>query len=168
MTSTGHLLPTTRSDSPLANGLSHTVASSVPSSALVSRLMKIEGCRNCYKLQKASLIGSQCRISSRRGPRMANSDHLCLLMRSTNILFWGKADIAQTLRFPRYCFAGPGTIVPDAGFLSFCWAVFFFVGEFANRLKQLRRSSCSFRKRQSCTDLVGAETCFGSGFILSS
>src|SRR6516225_1442761 len=77
-------------------------------------------------------------------------------------------SVAPTLRFPRYCFAGPGTIVPDAGFLSFCWAVFFFVGEFANRLKQLRRSSCSFRKRQSCTDLAGAETCFGSGFILSS
>jgi hypothetical protein len=67
-----------------------------------------------------------------------------------------------------YCFAGPGPTAGAAGLLDFCWAVFFFGGGFTNRLKQLRRSSSSFTKRQSCTVLAGAKTCFGAGFILSS
>jgi hypothetical protein len=72
-------------------------------------------------------------------------------------------------RFARgYCLAGVGAFVPAAGFLSFCWTLFVFDGGFANPLKQLRRSSSSFTKRQSCTVLAEAETCFGSGFILLS
>src|SRR5215469_6578137 len=67
-----------------------------------------------------------------------------------------------------YCFAGVGAMVPAAGFFGFCWAVFFFGGRFTNRLKQLRRSSSSFKKRQSSAVLAGADTCFGAGFILSS
>ena len=48
------------------------------------------------------------------------------------------------LAYVGYCFAGPGAAVPAAGFLSFCWAIFFFGGGFTNLLKQLRRSSSSF------------------------
>jgi hypothetical protein len=60
-----------------------------------------------------------------------------------------------------YCFAGFGA----TGFLSFRWAVLFFGAGVTNRLKQLRRSSSSFKKRQSCTAFAGAERLFGSGFM---
>jgi hypothetical protein len=66
-----------------------------------------------------------------------------------------------------YFFAGLGGIAPAGGFFSFRWAVF-FGGGFTNRLKQLRRSSSSFAKRQSCTVLAGVETGFGAGSIFSS
>jgi hypothetical protein len=66
-----------------------------------------------------------------------------------------------------YCFGGLGGITPAGGFFGFRWAVF-FGGGFTNRLKQLRRSSSSFTKRQSCTDLAGLETGFGAGSIFSS
>ena len=145
--------------------------------AAFSKAQRSRTCRSCNQASSSLLSThrphgcsvSQCPVHCSVAPTWSST-------RLEHVRFWGtkrpllggKADIAQTLRFQRYCFAGPGTIVPDAGFLSFCWAVFFFVGEFANRLKQLIRSSCSFRKRQSCTDLAGAETCFGSGFIFSS
>jgi hypothetical protein len=70
--------------------------------------------------------------------------------------------------YQSYCLAGLASFGPAAGFFDFCWTVLFFGRAVANRLKQLRRSSSSFTKRQSCTVLAGAETCFGSGFIFSS
>jgi hypothetical protein len=52
-------------------------------------------------------------------------------------------------------------------FYCFFGIVFFFEATFTNRLKQLRRSSSSFKKRQSLTVLAGADASLGAGFIFA-